>query len=170
LWASGNGFSEVAIALSCMHTNNARNNGMKRILFVVLLITVITFAACAGGSSIPAGGKRVQVNGGTYTDITPAQLNSMLETEDFLLVNVHIPYEGEIPQTDLFVPYDQIEENLSKFPQDKGAKIVLYCRSGSMSAIAARTLVKLDFSNVWNLDGGMVEWERQGYELIHKPQ
>jgi rhodanese-related sulfurtransferase len=166
------GFSEVAIALSYMHTNNARNNGMKRIsfLFVVLLMAVITFAACAGGSSVPAEGKRVQVNGGSYTDITPAQLNSMLERKDFPLVNVHIPYEGEIPKTDFFVPYDQIEENLSKFPQDKGAKIVLYCRSGSMSAVAARTLVKLGFSNVWNLDGGMVEWERQGYELIHKPQ
>jgi len=94
----------------------------------------------------------------------------MLDNKDFLLVNVHIPYEGEIPQTDLFVPYNEVEQNLSQFPRDKGAKIVLYCRSGSMSAIAAKNLVKLSFSNVWNLDGGMVEWERQGYELIHKPQ
>ena len=82
---------------------------------------------------------------------------------------MHIPYEGEIPQTDLFIPYNQIEENLSQLPQDKGAKIILYCRSGSMSATAARTLVKLGFSKVWNLDGGMVEWERQGYELMTLP-
>jgi len=143
---------------------------LKSLLLVVLLIVIIIFVACAGGSSIPAEGKRVQVNGGSYVDISPEQLNLMLETKDFLLVNVHIPYEGEIPQTDLFVPYDQIEENLSQFPQDKGVKIVLYCRSGSMSAIAARTLVKFGFSNIWNLGGGMVEWERQGYEIIHKPQ
>jgi rhodanese-related sulfurtransferase len=39
-----------------------------------------------------------------------------------------------------------------------------------MSAIAARTLVKSGYTNVWNLDGGMIEWERQGYELIRKPQ
>jgi len=166
------GLSEVAIALSYTRTNNVRSNGMKRISFLlaVLLIAIITFTACTGGSSIPAEGKRVQVNGGSYIDITPAQLNLILKTKDFLLVNVHIPYEGEILQTDLFVPYDQIEENVSQFPQDKRTKIVLYCRSGSMSAIAARTLVKLGFSNVWNLDGGMIEWERQGYELIHKPQ
>ena len=94
----------------------------------------------------------------------------MLDTKDFPLVNVHVPYEGETPQTGLFVPYNQIEQNLSQFPQDRRAKIVLYCRSGSMSAIAARTLVKLGFNNVWNLDGGMVEWEKQGYELIHKPK
>jgi len=166
------GFSEVAIALPYTHTNNARSNEMKRIsfLFAVLLIALITFAACAGGSSIPVEGKEVQVNGGSYIDINPAQLQSMLDAKDFPVVNVHILYEGEIPQTNLFVPYNQIEQNVSQFPQDKGAKIVLYCRSGSMSAIAARTLVKLGFNNVWNLDGGMVEWERQGYELIHKPQ
>jgi len=39
-----------------------------------------------------------------------------------------------------------------------------------MSAIAARALVKLGYTNVWNLYGGMVEWEKQDYELIHKPQ
>ena len=67
------------------------------------------------------------------------------------------------------MPYNEIEENLSKLPKDMGAKMVLYCRSGSMSAIAARELVKLDFTNVSNLAGGMVEWEKQGYKLIRKP-
>ncbi len=144
---------------------------MKRIsfIFVVPLIAVITFGACAGGSSVPVEGKEVQVNGAYYVDINPTQLNSILHIKDSPLVNVHIPYEGGIPRTDLFVLYNQIEENLTQLPQDKGAKIVLYCRSGSMSAIAAKTLVKMGFSNVWNLTGGMVEWEKQGYELIRKP-
>ena len=137
-------------------------------LFTVLFIAVIGFTACTGNGAISVEGKEVPVNGGSYIDITPAQLNSMLETKDFLLVNVHIPYEGEILQTDLLVPFDQIEANLSLFPEDKGAKIVLYCRSDSMSNIAARTMVKLGFTNIWNLDGGMIEWEKQGYELIHK--
>lgn len=94
----------------------------------------------------------------------------MLEHKDFLLVNVHIPYEGEIANTDLFLPYNEIEQNLSKLPQNKNARIVLYCRSGHMSAIAANTLVGLGFTNLWNLDGGMIKWEAQGLEVIHKPQ
>ena len=92
----------------------------------------------------------------------------MLEHKNFLLVNVHIPYEGEIAQTDLFVPYNEVEENLSRLPKDMDVEIVLYCCSGSMSAIAARELGKLGFNNVSNLAGGMVEWEKQGYELIRE--
>jgi len=144
---------------------------MKRFLMIGTIILLAMILIACGNTILTqkAGPQQVQVNGGSYWDITPAQLSSMLEHKDFLLVNVHIPYEGEIPQTDLFVPYNEIEENLSKFPKDMDAKIVLYCRSGSMSAIAARELVKLGFTSVSNLTGGMVEWEKQGYELIGKP-
>ena len=139
-------------------------------LFGALLV-VLALAACSQASPAAvsgSGGVQVQAEGGAYTDVTPSQLRAMLNGKDFLFVNVHIPYEGEIEPTDAFVPYDAIEPNLGKFPADKHAKIFLYCRSGRMSAIAARTLVKLGYTNVWNLAGGMVAWEEQGYPLKHK--
>jgi rhodanese-related sulfurtransferase len=39
-----------------------------------------------------------------------------------------------------------------------------------MSAIAARALVKHGYTDVWNLDGGMIAWERAGYPLLRKPR
>jgi len=111
----------------------------------------------------------VQVSGGSYRNIASEQLWTMLQKKDFVLINVHIPYEGEVPQTDLFIPYNDIDRNLDKLPKDKATKIVLYCRSGRMSAIAAETLVKLGYTNVWNLKEGMNEWQQKGYPLLNKP-
>jgi rhodanese-related sulfurtransferase len=111
-------------------------------------------------------GQRTDTEGGSYVNVTPAELRSMLQSEDFPLVNTHIPYEREIEDTDLFIPYDQVVERLGDLPQERDAKIVLYCRSGSMSAIAAATLVGLGYTNVWNLDGGMIAWEQAGYTLL----
>jgi rhodanese-related sulfurtransferase len=109
-------------------------------------------------------GKQVSVSGGTYTDVSVAELQTMLANKDFTFVNVHVPLEGNISWTDQSIPYDQIAQNLDKLP-DKNAKIVLYCRSGRMSAIAAETLVGLGYPNIWNLSGGMAAWEQAGLKI-----
>ena len=92
----------------------------------------------------------------------------MLDTKSFFFVNTHTPYEGEVEQTDTFIPFDQITLHLDQLPTDKSAPVVLYCRSGRMSAIAARDLVNAGYTNVWDLAGGMLAWEKAGYEVIHK--
>lgn len=133
---------------------------MKKILLV--LLSAVVLAAC---QSKPVMGEIVTVAEGSYQNITPDELNTMLKDKDFIFVNVHVPFAGDIAGTDLSIPYDQIAQNLSQLPSNKDSKIVLYCRSGRMSEIAAEELVALGFSNVWNLTGGMVEWEQAGYEL-----
>ena len=103
----------------------------------------------------------VLADGWSYQNVTAAELHTMLKNKDFVFVNVHIPFAGNIADTDLSIPYDQIEQNLSQFPSDKNAKIVLYCRSGHMSQIAAEKLVSLGYTNIWDLKGGMVDWEQR---------
>lgn len=135
---------------------------MKKLIFILLAAAVL--ASC---QSTPVTGTTFTVTDGSYQNVTSDDLNSMLKNKDFVFVNVHIPFAGNIAGTDLSISYDQISasENLSQLPTDKSGKIVLYCRSGHMSEIAAEELVSLGYTNIWNLTGGMVEWEQAGYEI-----
>jgi phage shock protein E len=133
---------------------------MKKIFFLLLFLILL-----AGCQSKSITGETVTVSGRSYQNASVADLQTMLKNKDFMLVNVHIPFAGNIPDTDLSIPYDQIEQNLSQLPSDKNARIVLYCRSGRMSEIAAEKLVSLGYTNVWNVTGGMVDWEQAGLEL-----
>jgi rhodanese-related sulfurtransferase len=142
---------------------------MSRIVVIFLLLAALLLSACNGTNSetqsAVVGGQQISVPGGVYTDITVAELQAMLANKDFTFVNVHNPFEGNIANTDLSIAYNGIEQNLSQLPADKAAKIVLYCRSDRMSNIAAKTLVGLGYTNVWNLDGGMVAWEQAGLPI-----
>jgi rhodanese-related sulfurtransferase len=110
-------------------------------------------------------GKEIKVNRGSFKDISVSELLVMMENKDFTLVNVHIPFEGDLPKTDLSLAYDSIGQNLDQLVGDQNAKIVLYCKSDRMSTIAAEELVKLGYTNIWNLDGGMVAWEQAGQSI-----
>jgi rhodanese-related sulfurtransferase len=131
--------------------------------------TVFALLLAACGSSAPQGEagtvKGFPKNADGYADISVDQLASLMDDKDFTMVNVHIPYEGEIPQTDLFIPFDEMQAHLDELPA-RDATIVLYCRSGSMSTAAARVLADEGYTNVMELDGGFNAWRSAGYELL----
>ena len=129
---------------------------------LVLLLAVLVLVGCQSKSIT---GETSSTTDGSYQNITPTELGTMLGSKDFVLVNVHIPFAGNIPGTDVSIPYNEIEQNLDQLPADKTAKIVLYCSSGRMSEIAAEELVSMGYTNVWNLKGGMVDWKQAGLEL-----
>ncbi len=138
----------------------------KRLPILGLIIAALLLAACGGGADSSQGIGRAQtVPGGSYTNVSVAELRQMLAKKDFLFINTHIPFEGDIGKTDRSIPYDQIGDRAAKLLPDKDAKIVLYCRSGTMSTEAAQTLVRLGYSAVYELDGGMRAWERAGLPL-----
>ena len=134
--------------------------------WIVVLMGVGT--GIAAGPTTNGEGTPITAPGGTYRQIEPTALKAMLTRKDFTFVNVHVPYEGEIAQTDAHVPYDQIAQQIARLPAERNAKIVLYCRTGHMSRIAAEALVRLGYTNVWDLAGGFEAWKRVGFPLASK--
>jgi rhodanese-related sulfurtransferase len=99
------------------------------------------------------------------TVITPAELNRTLQNEDIFLVDVHTPEQRHIKGTDLFVPYNEIEKYKDKFPANKDTPIFLYCEGGPMGNAAAKSLHKLGYSNLINLEGGTAAWKKSGFDV-----
>jgi rhodanese-related sulfurtransferase len=133
-------------------------------LIVLLVVPASGRAQTAGDAQTPTG-QRVEVSGGAYWNISVAELQGMLNRKDFPLVNVHVPFQGDLPQTDLSIPFDEIAKHLDQLPTDKDAPIVLYCRSGNMSTQASAVLAGLGFSRVYNLVGGFNAWRAAGLPM-----
>ena len=54
-------------------------------------------------------------------------------------------------------------DNIGSITYEKDTVIILYCASGMRSSNAAETLVDMGYTNVYNLDGGLINW---GFELV----
>jgi len=94
-------------------------------------------------------------SGQAFHSLKPVELKAMLKNKDFFLLDVHIPEQKHIPGTDAFIDYRKLKENANKLPINKKDKIVVYCRSGSMSTSASTDLINMGYTNVYNLAGGI---------------
>ena len=135
------------------------------VVFVVLASILV--AACSPQASTPTQPPAESSSTGQYQTLTIDEFASILDTEadDYTIVNVHIPYQGEVANTDAFIPYNDMAALTSGLP-DKDAPIILYCRSGNMSEQASQALIAEGYTNVWDVPGGMNAWESSGRDLI----
>lgn len=145
--------------------NTTRLGATSAAVLVALLLTGCADNAASPGSSPTAS----EASNGPSQLLEPAAFAAFIDSHpDAPVVNVHIPYEGHIEGTDDFVPFEDITE-WSGLPDELDAPIILYCRSGNMSAQATDDLAELGYTNVVDLAGGMNEWTDAGLALLDDP-
>lgn len=102
-------------------------------------------------------------NGSSKELVQYAELEQKIAAQaDFILLDVRTPeeyQEGHIPGA-VLLPYDRIAIQAAVVLPDKEKEIVVYCRSGRRSAIAAETLSKLGYMQVADF-GGISRWKGQ---------
>jgi rhodanese-related sulfurtransferase len=64
------------------------------------------------------------------------------------------------------IPKGLIERDITKYAPDKNTKIILYCRSGTRSFYATQSLLSLGYTDVHNMQGGIIAWSQANFEIL----
>ncbi len=87
------------------------------------------------------------------------------EKKTVILLDVRTPYEyekdGHIPKSNL-IPIQVLPKFAEKLVKFKDYPVLVYCRSGNRSLVAAKYLERLGFKEIYNLRGGIMEWKKYG--------
>ena len=140
----------------------------QRVALAALCVALLAGCGSGGEKASTADGKEPAQAAAAFARLDPATFAERMNDHGATVINVHVPYEGEIDQTDAFIPYDKILGD-SRLPKDKGSEILLYCRSGRMSEEAGTALHDAGYTKVAHLEGGMRGWEAAGRKLLHNP-
>lgn len=101
--------------------------------------------------------------------VSPLEFASLTKDKNAFLVDVHTPEQTHIPGTDAVIPFDQIEVYKDKLPTDKSTPILVYCRSGSMSAKASTEIAALGYTRVYDLEGGTNAYKESNVSVSLTP-
>ncbi|ARV06500.1 rhodanese [Polaribacter sp. SA4-10] len=133
---------------------------MKKILLLFMLISSVSF----GQKKLDKLLNQFNKNNVPYISVdtlatTKAILLDARETKEYNVSHL---------KDALYVGYDafNLKETLTKLPQDKNAKIVVYCSLGIRSEIVADKLIKEGYTNVYNLYGGIFEWKNNNFQVV----
>ena len=101
----------------------------------------------------------------SYEQINGAEAKTLMDRESgYIIIDARTQSEydeGHIPGAILIPEYEIAQRAENELP-DKNQLILVYCRSGRRSKIAAEELVKLGYTNVKEF-GGIIDWE---YEIV----
>ena len=124
--------------------------------FLTMLLTFALPFGCVGCSD---GGSA------SYDQISGAEAKALMDSESgYIIIDARTQEEydqGHIPGA-ILIPEYEIADRAEKELPDKDQLILVYCRSGRRSKIAAEELVKLGYTNVKEF-GGIIDWE---YETV----
>ena len=123
---------------------------MKKLVFLLLAVMMLT--AC--------GQDKENDQGAVYVNITAEEAKQIMDSEEgYIILDVRTQEEydgGHIPGA-IVISHEEIAEKAEEVLTDKDQLILVYCRSGRRSKLAAEALVELGYTNIKEF-GGIIDW------------
>ncbi len=126
-------------------------------LLIMLIISLTLFGLTACGET--------ETSTLQYEQITAEQAKELMDTEtDYIILDARTQEEFDEGHIDgaILIPEYEVATRAEKELPDKDQLILVYCRSGRRSKIAAQALVDLGYTNVKEF-GGIIDWQ---YEIV----
>ena len=123
---------------------------MKKLIFLLLVVMLLT--AC--------GQDKDNNQGAVYLNITAEEAKQIMDSEEgYIILDVRTQEEydqGHIPGA-ILIPDTEINAKAEEVLTDKEQLLLVYCRSGRRSKLAAEALVELGYTNIKEF-GGIIDW------------
>jgi rhodanese-related sulfurtransferase len=151
---------------------------MRKIALILAL--VFTLGACSKNGYYSSVEEMVEKTREKVKVMTPEKLNELMENyEIYTLIDVRQElehYYGFIPGT-VNIPRGSLEfrianpefwEKTGLYEPEKDELIILYCQKGERSVLAAESLMRLGYTNVYTLKDGWKAWELAYPDIYEK--
>ncbi|WP_338359100.1 rhodanese-like domain-containing protein [Yeosuana marina] len=131
----------------------------KNILVVFSVLFFVVFTSCKGNYD----DSKLKV-------ISPKEMQTLLKKDNVQLLDVRTPKEysegfiANAQNIDYFSP--TFDEDIKKL--DKEKPVIVYCKSGRRSAKSSEKLLDAGFVKIYDLEGGIVEWQHEGLQINKK--
>ena len=123
---------------------------MKKL--ILLLMAVMMLTAC--------GQNKEKTREAVYLNITAEEAKQIMDHEEgYIILDTRTREEydqGHIPGA-IVISHDEIREKAEEVLTEKDQLILVYCRSGRRSKLAAEALVELGYTNIREF-GGILDW------------
>ena len=136
---------------------------MKKLILLITLSLFLLLTSCVLGESgrDKENEEDMKKEPIAYEMISAKEAKALMDSEKgYIIIDARTESEyaaGHI-QGAILIPEYEISKRAEAEIPDKNTLILVYCRSGRRSKIAAQELVKLGYTNVKEF-GGIIDWE-----------
>ena len=144
-----------------------RNLNWLKSIMVIAIVLTLAVVIPVQASKVMSAKDMVADCKKNIKGVALAEAKKMYDVKEYAFLDVRTEKEykkGNIPNS-VHIQRGVLEFNVEKKFPDKNAKIVVYCKSGSRSALSVCSLTRMGYTNVVSLNGGWKGWVKNGYPV-----
>jgi rhodanese-related sulfurtransferase len=135
------------------------------VLAIILALSVVTIAGCSKEPTVTTANQIIK-------KISVAEANTLIQTyagkADFVLLDVRTPAEFAAGHLEGAIMIDFNAGNFRAEAEklDINKRYLVYCRTDNRSGQAVTIMKDLGFKEIYDMDGGITEWQAAGYPVV----